>query len=122
MMKKRFIRDKELDKLIDEFESLLIYMHDMNTQSSFQFEYINSVLVIFKTTKKAMINIESTIEMLSADCAPKEMIIPLIEACNHLKSGLISLYESFFNNVFASESFQPEETDNKPFNLSCCLN
>ncbi len=102
---KRFIRDGVLAGLIDEVKDILDTVPEDDPDNEFQFHYINSLYITFKTGKTALEGIEESIEIAREHDPTGEICAPLCDAAMHLQTGILSLYESLQVNI------SPEDDD-----------
>lgn len=101
MAQKRFLRDGVLEGLIHYVEE---YLHSIpENDEQFQFHYVNSVLVAFKTSKVALERIEESIEFARRNDPTGEICSPLAEAAMHIQTGILSLHETLQNSTSGKE-------------------
>ncbi|MEW6238645.1 MAG: hypothetical protein AB1656_24945 [Candidatus Omnitrophota bacterium] len=100
MVKMRFLRDKVIDKLIEEVERLSASIPDEDENSiEFLSHYVNSLLITFKTTKIVLERVEEAITAARKIDNTEIVYAPLCEAAMHLQVGVNSLNEALWLNT-----------------------
>ncbi|MDX9752323.1 MAG: hypothetical protein RBU29_00075 [bacterium] len=94
MAKKRFLRDGIFDEWIAEVEACLSTIPENDPETLYQFQYINALLVMYKTCKVSLERIEESIEFARRNDPTGEICGPLAEAAMHIQTGVRSTYET----------------------------
>jgi len=109
MVKKRFLRDQVIDKLIEDVERLAASIPNVDDSSiEFLSHYVNSLLIAFKTAKISLERIEEAITAARKIDNTEIVHAPLCEAAMHLQVGVNSLNEALWLNT---QSLREENED-----------
>lgn len=101
MRRKRFLRDHILDDLIHQLE--IVQGEALKDPSAHAFlpNYMNTLLVAYKTCKISLERIEEGIESARKNDPTGEIRVPLVEAATHIQAGVLSLHEMFLTDTAA---------------------
>lgn len=98
MPQKRFLRDHVFDFLIQEVEDFLGQIPEDHPDAKYAFEYINTLVIAYKTNRLVLERIEEAIETARLHDTTKEVCVPLVDAAMHVQTGIRSLHEIFLAN------------------------
>jgi len=101
MKRKRFLRDHVLDDLIRQLEVVQAEALKDAACGAFLPNYMNSLLVAYKTCKISLEGIEEGIESARKNDPTGEIRVPLVEAATHIQTGLLTLHEMFLTDTAA---------------------
>ncbi len=114
-MRRRFLRDKVLDELIEEVQNILANIPQNNQATENLFHYINSLVITYKTAKVTLERIEESIEIARKHDPTGEICSPLVEAASHIQTQIISLHEGLWyktSSYFDEQGMSYENFEN----------
>lgn len=106
MAYKRFLRDGVFDRLIEEIRHTLDLLPRDSDEPDYLNHYFHSMLIAYQTCKVTLERIEEAIEIARPKDNTGEICVPLCDAANHIKSGILSLHETAWRNT---ESIREEQ-------------
>ncbi|NPU99466.1 MAG: hypothetical protein HPY51_19935 [Candidatus Omnitrophica bacterium] len=101
MTRRRFLRDHVIDDLIGQLEQVQAEAHRTESSDPFFLNYLNALLVAYKTCMITLERIEEGIESARKNDPTGEICLPLVEAATHIQTGVLSLHETFLSDTGA---------------------
>ncbi|MBN2327371.1 MAG: hypothetical protein JXR73_09455 [Candidatus Omnitrophica bacterium] len=99
MSQKRFLRDGIFDLLFHEARQVRNQLADRENIAPHLLHYLDSIIISYETCKIALERIEEAIDSARLADSTGEICIPLCDAANHIKSGVLSMHENLWNNL-----------------------
>lgn len=99
MNQKRFLRDGIFDLLLREVREARDQLADREDIAPHLLHYLDAIVISYETSKIALERIEEVIESARLADSTGEICVPLCDAANHIKSGVLCLHENLWNHL-----------------------
>ncbi len=99
MAKVRFLRDRMLDGMLNEIQSISEKVNEENLSPLFFSRSFSSLSEMYETNKMILENLEEAIEQLRHGDPHEEIIDTVVKAAAHIQLSLVTIHTSIKDDI-----------------------